>query len=183
MDANERLKWTLHTVTDAALNTLDFADFSRLEAEIPHLTAFARSGNGLELLKEISPRVTRVAVMFNPDTAPYAEQYMLPIFAAAPKMGVGLAMAAVRNDSDIEEAIAALGRQRSAGLVVMVDSFMVVHRKAAIGAAARHKVPAVYFSSFNVRDGGLISYGVDVVDAVVATATTVAFGTVVAAVE
>lgn len=63
-----------------------------------------------------------------------------------------------------EEAIAALGRQRSAGLVVMVDSFMVVHRKAAIDAAARHKVPAVYFSSFNVRDGALISYGVDVVD-------------------
>ena len=75
-----------------------------------------------------------------------------------------LATTPVRNDSDIEDAIAVLGRQRSAGLIVMVDSFMVVHRKAAIVSVARHKAPAVYFSSFNVRDERLISYGVDVVD-------------------
>jgi putative ABC transport system substrate-binding protein len=121
-------------------------------------------GKWLELLKEIAPRVTQVAVMINPDTAPYADQYLRPIVAAASKMGVRLASAAVRNDSDIEDAVAALARLPSAGLIVMVDSFMVVHRKAAIGAVARHKVPAVYFSSFNVREGGPISYGVDVVD-------------------
>jgi putative ABC transport system substrate-binding protein len=121
-------------------------------------------GKWLELLKEIAPRVTQAGVMFNPDTAPYAERYLRPVVAAATKLGVALSTAPVRNDTDIEDAIAALGRQRNAGLIVMVDSFMVVHRKAAIVSAAQHKVPAVYFSSFNVRDGGLVSYGVDVVD-------------------
>jgi putative ABC transport system substrate-binding protein len=121
-------------------------------------------GKWLELLKEIAPRVTQAGVMFNRDTAPYAEHYLQPVVAAAPKLGVALSTVAVRSPTDIEDAIAALGRQPNAGLIVMVDSFMVVHRKVAIMSAARHKVPAVYFASFNVRDGGLISYGVDVVD-------------------
>jgi putative ABC transport system substrate-binding protein len=121
-------------------------------------------GKWLELLKEIAPRVTQAAVMFNPATAPYAEHYLQPVVTAAPKVGIALSTAAVKNAADIEGAVAALGRQQNAGLIVMVDSFMVVHRKVVIEAAARHKVPAVYFASFNVRDGGLLSYGVDVVD-------------------
>jgi putative ABC transport system substrate-binding protein len=118
----------------------------------------------VELLKEIAPRVTRVAVMFNPDTAPYAEYYMRPLRAAAPKLGVTVFMATVRSQSEIEEAITGLRRKPDGGLVVMTDSFMVLHRKAIIALAARHKVPAIYYSSFNVQDGGLISYGVNVVD-------------------
>jgi putative ABC transport system substrate-binding protein len=118
----------------------------------------------LELLKEIAPRVTRVSVMFNPDTAPYAEYFLRPLRASAPKVDVTVFTAAVRSASDIEQVIVALGREPNGGLIVMTDSFMVVHRRSVIDLTARYKVPAVYFSSFNVVDGGLISYGVDVVD-------------------
>ena len=118
----------------------------------------------LELLKKVAPGVNRVAVMFNPDTAPNADYYLHPLNVAALKLGVMLQTATVRSDADIESAIAILGRQPNSGLIVMVDSFMMVHRKASITFTARHKVPAIYFSSFNVVEGGLISYGVDVVD-------------------
>jgi putative ABC transport system substrate-binding protein len=118
----------------------------------------------LQLLKEIAPRVTRVAVMFNPDTAPYAHAYLRHLNVVAPKLGVTAYTATVRSESDIDEAISGIGREPGGGLVVMTDSYMVVHRRTIISLAARYKVPATYFSGFLVADGGLISYGVDVVD-------------------
>ena len=118
----------------------------------------------LELLKEIAPRVTRVAVMFNPDTAPYAEYYLRPLKTAAPKLGVKTFTATARSESDIEEGIAGLGREPGGGLIVMPDSFMGIHHKATIALAARHKVPATYFAGPWVAGGGLSSYGVDIVD-------------------
>jgi putative ABC transport system substrate-binding protein len=118
----------------------------------------------LELLKEIAPRVARVAVMFNPDTAPYAEYFLRSLKTAAPKLGVKAFTAPVRSESDIQEAIAGLGREPVGGLIVMTDSFMVVHRRSLISLAARYKVPATYFSGYLVADGGLSSYGVDVGD-------------------
>ena len=121
-------------------------------------------GKWLELLKEIAPRVTRVAVMFNPDTAPYAEYYLRPLRAAAPKLGVKAFAATVRSESDIQEAITGLGSEPGGGLIVMTDSFMIVHRKSAIALTARYKVPAIYFSGFLAVDGGLNSYGVDIAD-------------------
>jgi putative ABC transport system substrate-binding protein len=67
----------------------------------------------------------------------------------------------VHGDVEIETAITALGREPEAGLVVMPDAFMNVHRAPLISAAARSNVPAVYIQSAFVRDGGLLSYGVD----------------------
>ena len=64
-----------------------------------------------ELLKEIAPRITNVAVMFNPQTAPYAEYYLKPLQVAAPSLGLTTSIAAVRSIADIETAIAALGRE------------------------------------------------------------------------
>ena len=118
----------------------------------------------LELLKEIAPRVTRVAVMFNPDTAPYAEYYLRPLKTAAPKLGVKAFTAAVRSESEIEEAISGLGREPGGGLIVMPDSFMGIHHKSTTALAARYKVPATYFAGPFVAGGGLSSYGVDIVD-------------------
>ena len=68
------------------------------------------------------------------------------------------------SDVEIETAIVALGHDPGGGLVVMTDSSMVVHRSSIISAAARNRIPAVYFQSGFVRDGGLLSYGVDQVD-------------------
>lgn len=115
----------------------------------------------LELLKELAPRVTRAAVMFNPDTAPYAEYYLRPAKTAALKLGVKTFTATVRSESEIQEAITSLGREADGGLIVMPDSFMTVHRKSAIALTAHYKVPATYFAGYWVADGGLSSYGVD----------------------
>jgi len=118
----------------------------------------------LQMLKEIAPRVKRVAVMFNPDTAPYAEYYLRPLKATGPKLGVETYLATVRSESDIRTAIAALGRQPNEGLIVMADNFMTVNRKLISELAAHNKVPAIYFMGNIVAEGGLISYGVDYVD-------------------
>jgi putative ABC transport system substrate-binding protein len=121
-------------------------------------------GKWVELLKEIAPRITKVAVMFNPQTAPYAEYYLKPLQTAAPLLGLTTAIAPVRSIPDIEAAIAVLGREPNSGLVAMTDSFMTVHRQAVIDSTARHKVPAISFVNVVAREGGLISYGVDISD-------------------
>jgi putative ABC transport system substrate-binding protein len=72
--------------------------------------------------------------------------------------------APVHSDAEIETAIIALGREPGGGLVLIPDAFMNVYRAPIISAAARNNVPAVYSLSAFARDGGLLSYGVDVVD-------------------
>jgi putative ABC transport system substrate-binding protein len=118
----------------------------------------------LQLLKEIAPRVTRAAVMFNPQTAPYAEYYLQPLNAVAANIGVKTITATASSEAEIERVIAGLGRETGGGLIVLTDSFMLVHRRSIIQFAARSKVPAIYWNRAIVEDGGLISYGVDLVD-------------------
>ena len=119
------------------------------------------AGKWLELLREIVPRLVRVAAIFNPQTAPYAEYYLRPLKAIAPKFGVTIFTPPVRSESDIEEVVTGLGRGRDNGLIVMTDSFLTVHRKSIITLTARNRVPAVYSSSAMPAEGGLISYGPD----------------------
>jgi putative ABC transport system substrate-binding protein len=101
--------------------------------------------------------------MFNPDTAP-AATYMPSLETAARSLKIERIMAPVHSDVEIETAIAALGREPGGGLVVIVDIFTVVHRAQIISAAARNNVPAVYWQSEFVRDGGLLSYAPDRVE-------------------
>ncbi len=115
----------------------------------------------LELLKEIAPRVTRAAVIFNPQTAPYADYYLRSLPTAAEKLGVSTFAAPVANESEITNLVAALAHNVGGGLVVMTDSGMFVHRKAIIEQAALHKVPAIYWVGNIPFEGGLLSYGVD----------------------
>jgi putative tryptophan/tyrosine transport system substrate-binding protein len=123
------------------------------------------AGKWIGLLKEIAPAVTRVAMMFNPDTAPSGGSYYLPSFeAAARSLKVVPIIASVHSDVEIETAIIALGREPGGGLVGMPDIFVNVHRASMILAAARNNVPAVYFNAFFVRSGGLLSYGPNEVD-------------------
>jgi putative ABC transport system substrate-binding protein len=117
----------------------------------------------LELLLEIAPGLKRVAIMFNPDSAPVSV-YMPSFETAARSLSVVPIVASVHDELEIEAAIIALGREPGGGLVVMPDAFTVVHRVPIISAAARNKVPAVYWRSDYARDGGLLSYGVDQVD-------------------
>jgi putative ABC transport system substrate-binding protein len=118
----------------------------------------------LQLLTEIAPRVTRVAVMFNPDTAPYAEYFLRPLNAAAPKLGVKVYTATVRSEQEIQKSIAELGREPNGGLIAMTDSFLTVHRKSIIELTARHRIPAIYWARNIAEEGGLLAYGVDYTD-------------------
>jgi putative tryptophan/tyrosine transport system substrate-binding protein len=120
-------------------------------------------GKWLELLSEIAPRLKRVAIMFNPDTAPVSV-YMPSFETAAKSLNVVPIIAPVHSDVEIETAINALGREPRGGLVVMRDTFTTVHRVPIILTAARNNIPAVYWRSDYARDGGLLSYGVDQVD-------------------
>ena len=115
------------------------------------------------MLTEIAPGLKRAAIMFNPDTAP-APAYVPSLETAAASLKVEPIIAPVHSDAEIEMAIVALGREPGGGLVVMPDIFMTAHRAPIILAAARANVPAVYGFSYFARDGGLVSYGYDVVD-------------------
>ena len=83
---------------------------------------------------------------------------------AARSLKVALITAPVHSDGEIETAVTALGREPGGGLVAMSDVFMVPHRASIISAAARNNVPAVYSYSVFAREGGFLSYGVDLVD-------------------
>jgi putative ABC transport system substrate-binding protein len=116
----------------------------------------------LEVLKEIVPQVQRAVLLFNPQTAPYvAEYYQGPFEAAAPAFGVQATAAVVRQTAEIEAAISEIAREPGGGLVVPPDNFLYVHRELIFALAARHRLPAVYPFRFMVREGGLVSYGVD----------------------
>ena len=117
------------------------------------------AGKWLELLKEIAPRIARVAFLFNPATAPYAEYYLNPFKAAAASFGVEAIAAPVHDTSELESVVAAQARAPNGGLIVMPDAFMIAHRAEIISLAARYRLPAVYPFRFFTELGGLLSYG------------------------
>ena len=117
----------------------------------------------LELLKEIAPTVTRVAVLR--DAAITAGIGMWgAIQSVAPSFGVDLRPVDVRDAGEMERALAAFAGSPNGGLIVTGSALAVVHRNLIIRLAARHKLPAVYFARYFVGDGGLISYGPDQLD-------------------
>jgi len=119
------------------------------------------AGKWPELLKEIAPRVTRVAFLFNPATAPYAEHYLSSFKRAATSLAVEAMATPVHNTSELELIIAAQARTPNSGLVVMTDAFLIAHRAQIAALAARYRLPAVYpFRDF-IEAGGLLSYGND----------------------
>jgi putative ABC transport system substrate-binding protein len=118
------------------------------------------SGKMLGLLKEIAPRIRRAAIMFNPETAPGGGSYFLgPFEGAGQSLGIDTVINQVRSDSEIEAAIAVLGREQ-AGLVPMSDSFVAVRSRIIASLCARHHVPAIFGAAVSfAKDGGLMGYG------------------------
>ena len=117
------------------------------------------AGKWLELLKEIAPRVSRVAAVFNPATATFAEYYLNPVKAAAASFGVEVIAAPVHDTSELESVVATRARESNSGLIVMPDAFLVAHREEVTSLAARYRLPAIYFYRVFTEIGGLISYG------------------------
>jgi putative ABC transport system substrate-binding protein len=115
----------------------------------------------LELLKQIAPRVNRVAFLFNPATASYFEYYLSPFKAAAAAFGVEPIAAPFHDALELESVFAAQAREPNGGLIAMPDSFQTAHRAEITSLAARHRLPAVYALRFFAEAGGLLSYGND----------------------
>jgi putative tryptophan/tyrosine transport system substrate-binding protein len=118
------------------------------------------SGKWLELLKEISPRLTRAAILRDLALASGSGQ-LGAIQSVAPSLGVELSPVGVGDTGAIERALAAFARSSNGGLIVTASSLAIVHRELIITLAARHRLPAVYFQRTFVTAGGLISYGPD----------------------
>jgi putative ABC transport system substrate-binding protein len=141
---------------------------ARLDRPSGNVTGFANyevtlGGKWLEVLSEIAPGLKRAAIMFNPDTAP-VPTFMPSFEAAARSLKVAAITAPVHDDVEIEAAINALGREPGGGLVVIPDVFTFAHRASIVSAAARNNVLAAYGLSEFVKDGGLLSYGPDLLD-------------------
>jgi ABC-type uncharacterized transport system substrate-binding protein len=122
------------------------------------------AGKWLEMLKQVAPSLTRVAILYSDKTLPSHGLYMRTVEAAAPSFAI-VPIATPANDAaEIERAIDAFAREPKGGLIVLPDATPVVNRDLIITRAGRNHLPAVYPFSFFVRDGGLMSYGVDAID-------------------
>jgi putative tryptophan/tyrosine transport system substrate-binding protein len=127
------------------------------------LSEYGISVKWLELLKQIAPRVSRVAVIQASGATPGIGQ-LAAIQAVAPSFGAELTPLVLSDAADIERAITGFGREPNGGLIVTTGTLLQVHRDRIIALAARHQLPAVYPFRVYVGAGGLISYGPDLVD-------------------
>jgi putative tryptophan/tyrosine transport system substrate-binding protein len=124
-------------------------------------------GKWLEILREIAPAVGRVSMMFNPETANGGASggvYLPSIEAAAKAQKLELLVAPVHEPPDIDTVLGTIAERPGGGLLVMPNTFTLAQRKRIVAQAARWRVPALYPFPAAVRDGGLLSYGVDIVD-------------------
>jgi putative ABC transport system substrate-binding protein len=118
-------------------------------------------GKWLGMLKEIAPQTARVALLGNPKTAVYYDYLLHAAEAAAPSLGIETVASRIENDAaDIERAIAAVASTPNGAMVLLPDSTNAVNGNLIITLAVRYRVPAVYNFKFQVRAGGLISYGI-----------------------
>ena len=126
---------------------------------------FSMGGKWIQILKEILPEVKTAKVIFNPDTAPGAgDIFMRSIDAGAKSLVIEVTPARVHDATTIEAAFSAVSNSQNAGVIVPPDVFLIVNRAKIIELAARYRVPTIYQYDYFIRDGGLVSYGVDVPD-------------------
>ena len=124
---------------------------------------YSISGKWLEMLKQIAPRVTRVAVLRDAAISSGIGQFAV-IQAVAPSFGVELSPYDTRDAVEIERAFTAMGRGNIGGLIVTASSTATIHRDLIVGLVAQHRLPAIYWGRFFVTAGGLISYGPDLAE-------------------
>jgi putative ABC transport system substrate-binding protein len=131
-----------------------------------HITGFTNfeasiGGKWLQLLKEADPRIVRIAIIYNPQTAPFAPLFLRSVQSAALTLAVQIVDMPVQDDADIETAVAMFTREPGGGLIAIPDSFTAGHRDVIIALAARHRLPALYSTPSFTPSGGLMAYAVD----------------------
>ena len=120
---------------------------------------FPIGGKWVEFLKEIAPQLSNVALVFNPETAPYARHFLQSI-----ALGAEATLAPVRDESELERALETVAGKSNSGIIIAPDLFTGGHRELIVALAARHHLPAIYPFRFFVASGGLVSYGPDSLD-------------------
>jgi putative ABC transport system substrate-binding protein len=122
------------------------------------------AGKWLGMLTQIKPPAAHVAVLFNPETTPFAGLMLRVIEESAPSLAVAVQAAPCRSDAELAAIMEGLARDERGGLLVLPENFNIVHSDAIIALAARYRLPAVYPYRFFTVTGGLMSYGIDPVD-------------------
>jgi len=146
-----------HLVASFARPGGNVTGFTNIEASM--------SSKWVELLKESVPQIARVAMIFNPETAPgHGDYFLQPFEKAAATLGLESLAVPLKDTGDIEPAIASIAHEPNSGLAVMSDIFTSVNNKMIVQAVEKHRLPAVYPFRFFVTNGGLISYGADITD-------------------
>ena len=125
---------------------------------------FTVGSKWLEALKHVAPAVQRVALIFNPDTAPFAHLFWQPVVEAAPAFDVEPIQTPVRDAGEIKHALETFAREANGGLMVLPDVSTTSYRDLIIALAARHRLPAIYPFRYFAASGGLMSYGSDLAD-------------------
>jgi len=127
---------------------------------------FPLIGKWLEMIKEIAPGVRHIALMFDPDTAPFYPAFLHELEAANKSLAVELSASPVHDEAEVEAAITALAREPGGGLIAAPDAFINNHRRAIMTLTEQRRLPAIYGFRQFVTEGALISYGPDIADIV-----------------
>jgi putative ABC transport system substrate-binding protein len=161
-DATRTIPIVFAALADPAITGI-VSNLARPEANITGFMIFEYSlaGKWLSLLKDVAPRLTRVAVLFHPETAPYAPLFMRTAQDAGERLALRITAAGVADVAGIEAAIARMAGSNDGGLLVLPDGFNNQNRATTIALAAKYRVPAIYPARHFTADGGLISYGAD----------------------
>jgi putative ABC transport system substrate-binding protein len=141
------------------------ASLARPGANLTGLLSYENglTGKWLAMLKEMEPRLERVALVANPKTSPY-DYFLRAARAAAPSLGIEIISGRIESEADIKETLTSLARMTHCGLVITPDTTTIAHRNLIIAVTAAYRLPAIYFSRYWVSSGGLMSYGIDLVD-------------------
>jgi putative ABC transport system substrate-binding protein len=163
-DATRTVPIVFVSLQDAVLNGA-VSNLARPEANLTGFMAFEYSmvGKWLSLLKDMEPRLARVALMFNPDMAATSGAfYVRAAQDAGERLAVRVTVAGVRDAAGIESAVAALAGTGNGGLVVIPDGgFNISNRAITIALATKYRVPAIYYVRLYAAENGLMSYGPD----------------------
>jgi putative ABC transport system substrate-binding protein len=124
---------------------------------------YGMGGKWLELLKQVVPKLTRVAVLRDPALGSGTSQFAA-VQAVAPSLGIEARPLSTRDVGEMERAIAAFARSPDGGLIVTASAASVRHRNLIVALAARHKLPTIFPERFYVEAGGLLGYGPDQID-------------------
>jgi putative tryptophan/tyrosine transport system substrate-binding protein len=134
-----------------------------------HITGFTNfeasiGGKWLQLLKEADQRIARVAIIYNPQTAPFAALFLHSLQSAAATLAVQVVAMPVQDDADIETAVRMFTQEPGGGLIAIPDSFTLGRRDVIVALTARYRLPALYSGPSFTSSGGLMAYAVDTRD-------------------